>query len=45
MFKTEKMSERNKSKPDLQLLPNSKLISVAWKPTKPARGQCQSSSE
>lgn len=45
MFKPEKMSERNKGKPDPHQLPNSKLISVAQKPTKPATGQCQRSSE
>lgn len=38
MFKPEKMSERNKDKPDPQQLPNSKLISIAQKPTKPATG-------
>lgn len=38
MFKPEKMSERNKNKPDPEQLLNSKLISIAQKPTKPATG-------
>lgn len=38
------MSERNKDKPDPQQLANSKLISIAQKPTKPATGQCQGAS-
>lgn len=40
MYKPEETSERNKGKSDPQQLPNSKLITLAQKPTKPATGQC-----
>lgn len=44
LLKPEEMSERNKDKPDPQQLANSKYISIARKPTKPATGQCQRAS-